>query len=91
MTVVIPTLAADEKLRECIDSLARQTLRDFEVVIVDNSGTRRVRREGVIGSDIQVIENDRNLGFGAAVNQGIRASTAPYVDTLNDDAAASPK
>lgn len=35
-----------------------------------------------------MIENARNAGFGAAVNQGMRASAAPYLATLNDDAVA---
>jgi GT2 family glycosyltransferase len=38
-----------------------------------------------------VIENNRNLGFGAAINQGYHASTSPYVATLNDDAVARPE
>jgi GT2 family glycosyltransferase len=38
-----------------------------------------------------VIENARNAGFGAAVNQGVRASNSPYVATLNDDAVAHPE
>jgi GT2 family glycosyltransferase len=37
-----------------------------------------------------VIENPRNAGFGAAINQGLRASSSPYVATLNDDAVAHP-
>jgi len=36
----------------------------------------------------RVIANDRNAGFGAAVNQAFRASDAPYLATLNDDAVA---
>ncbi|HSW48581.1 MAG TPA: glycosyltransferase family 2 protein, partial [Bryobacteraceae bacterium] len=63
----------------------RQTFRDFEVIVVDNSGEGLAR-----GSTARVIENPRNLGFGAAVNQGLRASRAPYLATLNDDAAARP-
>jgi GT2 family glycosyltransferase len=38
-----------------------------------------------------VIENERNAGFGRAINQGLRASKAPYVATLNDDAVAHPR
>ena len=38
VTVVIPTLSADRRLVECLDALAQQTRRDFEVMIVDNSG-----------------------------------------------------
>ena len=87
--MVIPTLAADSRLLECVESLERQTRRDFEVVIVDNSGKGLVRRTAA--ANARVIENSRNLGFGAAINQGVRASASPYVATLNDDAVAHPK
>jgi GT2 family glycosyltransferase len=90
VSVVIPTLAADSRLRECLDSLDRQTRRDFEVIVVDNSGQGSVRRQGVAAS-VRVIENRRNIGFGAAINQGFEASTAPFLATLNDDAAAHPR
>jgi GT2 family glycosyltransferase len=87
--VVIPTLAADSRLLECVQSLSRQTRPDLEVVIVDNSGHGLVRRNGT-GPGARVIENTRNAGFGTAINQGVRASNSPYVATLNDDAVAHP-
>jgi GT2 family glycosyltransferase len=62
---------------------------DLEVVIVDNSGHGLVRRNGT-APGARVIENPRNAGFGAALNQGWRASTSPFVATLNDDAVAHP-
>jgi GT2 family glycosyltransferase len=61
----------------------------LEVIVVDNSGKGLVRRNGN-APGARVIENDRNVGFGAAINQGFRASTAPYLATLNDDAVAHP-
>jgi GT2 family glycosyltransferase len=79
-------LAADSALHECLQSLQRQTLRDFDVIVVDNSGQRLVAQNG----SVRIIFNDQNLGFGAAVNQGIRASDAPFIATLNDDAVAHP-
>jgi GT2 family glycosyltransferase len=90
VTVVIPTLSADSRLAECVASLGRQTRRDFEVVIVDNSGRGLVRRNGVV-SDSCVIENKENAGFGAAINQAFHNSRAPYLATLNDDAVAHPQ
>ena len=87
VSVVIPTLAADARLRECLESLKRQTRRDFEVIIVDNSGEGLVHRNGV-AMGVRVIENSTNAGFGAAINQGLRASTSPYIATLNDVAPA---
>ena len=87
--MVIPTLAADSRLQECVESLGRQTRHDFEVIIVDNSGQGLVRRSGV-APGARVIENRRNAGFGAAMNQGFQASAAPYLAALNDDAVAHP-
>ncbi len=88
-TVVVPTLAADSRLQECLDGLARQTRDDFEIVIVDNSGRGLARRCGA-PPRIRVLENDHNSGFGAAINQGLRASSAPWLATLNDDAVPHP-
>jgi GT2 family glycosyltransferase len=90
VTVVIPTLAADARLLDCLESLGRQTQRDFEAVVVDNSGEGRVRRAN-LDLAVRVVENPRNVGFGAAVNQGFEASRAPYLAVLNDDAVAHPQ
>ena len=87
VTVVVPTLAADETLAECLDSLARQTFRDFEVIVVDNSGRKAVEpRHGV-----RVISNNKNVGFGAAFNQAFHASSAAFLAILNDDASPHPE
>jgi GT2 family glycosyltransferase len=66
-------------------SLESQTLEDFEVVVVDNSGTNRACGEG---PRVRRIANPENVGFGAAVNQAWRSSKAPYLASLNDDAVA---
>ncbi len=87
--MVIPTLAADSRLRECLDALARQTRRDFEVIVIDNSGQGLARRNGS-AAGARIIENQRNAGFGRAINQGLQSSSAPYLATLNDDAAPHP-
>jgi len=87
--VVIPTLAADARLAACLESLVRQTWRDFEVIVVDNSSVGLVRRNGT-ASGARVIENQRNAGFGAAINQALGTSRARFLATLNDDAVAHP-
>ena len=55
------------------------------MIIVDNSGKGLARRVTAAAA-ARIIENPVNAGFGAAVNQGFRASAAPYLATLNDDA-----
>jgi GT2 family glycosyltransferase len=90
ITVAIPTLAADSALAECLDSLSAQAAHGVEVVVVDNSGQGLVRKKGLAGGSVRVIENGRNVGYGAAINAVYRASGAPFVVALNDDAVVGP-
>lgn len=60
------------------------------MIVIDNSGQGLVRRNN-LAPEARIIENARNAGFGGAINQGLRASTAPYLATLNDDAAPHPR
>lgn len=79
-------------LASCLRSLQQQAGRDFEVIVVDNGST-----DGSLEllhspefSQVQIIENSRNLGFCAANNQGIRAAGGEYVALLNNDAEPAP-
>jgi GT2 family glycosyltransferase len=92
ISVAVPTLTAGDALDECIRSLGQQTFQRFEVVVVDNSGKRKVTipTNESIKTRVRVIYNERNVGFGAAVNQVFQQSTTRYLATLNDDAVADP-
>lgn len=82
--MVIPTLAADDALAECLLSLERQSWRNFQVVVVDNSGHGRV----LAGDPVRVLRSPANLGFGASINHAFAQFPAEFLATLNDDAAA---
>ncbi len=90
VSIAIPTLAADARLQECLEALARQTLPELDIVVVDNSGNGAVRRNRQLPPRVRVLEQPRNVGFGAAVNAVVRASCSPYIATLNDDALPHP-
>ncbi len=80
-------------LAACLEGLARQTERDFEVIVVDNSGTGAIERElsGQARSlALRVHRSARNLGFAAAMNAAWSLSEAPFLATLNDDAEPHP-
>lgn len=85
--VVIANWNGRQLLPNCWRALMAQTFRDFEVIVVDNGST-----DGSIdwlasqAASALVIRNSTNQGFAAANNQGIRASTAPLIATLNNDA-----
>ena len=77
---MIPTLTADVTLVECLRSLENQTRRDFEVIVVDNSGSGAVRRNGAARPGVRVIEEPRNVGFGAAINGVLRSNIGYYIN-----------
>lgn len=90
VTVVIPTFNKKNLLKECLDSLKWQTMKEFDIVVVDNGstdGTAELLEEA--STRLKVIKNKKNLGF-VAVNQGIKASKTKYIVLLNNDAIAEP-
>lgn len=92
-TIVIPNLNGAGWLRDSIESIWAQTEQDFELIVVDNASTDEslaIARSYVGRERYTLIENDRNTGFSAAVNQGIRAAKGEYVVMFNNDAFAEP-
>jgi len=89
VTLVIPTWNGKNRLLHCLESLSRQTYTDFKTIVVVNGSRDRIEafKEQ---PNLQFITNSKNLGFAAAVNQGIRASNSPYIGVLNDDAFPEP-
>jgi GT2 family glycosyltransferase len=91
VAVAIPTLNAGDVLSECLASLETQSFRDFAVIVIDNSGQGLASGVTSASFPLHVLHNDRNVGFGAAINQAAAASSGEYIATLNDDCIASPE
>ncbi len=99
IAVVIANWNRCDFLEACLRSLARQTVRPAEIAVVDNgSSDDSVRMVKELADDpdfhdirIVLVENRDNGGFCAANNQGIAATSAPFVALLNNDAEAEPE
>ena len=91
VSVIIPNWNGCQLLRRCISALIAQTFSDFEIIVVDNgSQDGSVQWLETQASHVHVIRNSTNLGFAVANNQGIRASSASLIATLNNDAVPAP-
>jgi N-acetylglucosaminyl-diphospho-decaprenol L-rhamnosyltransferase len=87
LAVIVVNHNAGPYLGRCLESVhgAAGDLRT-QVVIVDNASADG-SVEAVGGDDGHVlVRNPENRGFGAAANQGIAASSTPFVLLLNPDA-----
>jgi GT2 family glycosyltransferase len=80
-------------VEEAVESLTlHQGVAGLEVLVVDNGSSdgSDLELERRFGSGIRLLRTGRNLGYGAGNNVGIRASQAPFVVLLNNDAVAGP-
>jgi GT2 family glycosyltransferase len=78
-------------LPECLDSLARQSFRDFEVVLVDNGsadGSAAFVRDAYPW--VKLVELNKNAGFASGNNRGLEAAAGEFIVALNNDTRTDP-
>lgn len=84
--IVIPNWNGRQMLEICLASLAVQQYPHYKIIVVDNGSTDgSVDFVKVHYPDVQIIELPENMGFSAAVNDGIQAGTNDWVLLLNND------
>jgi len=93
VSVVIPCYRCARTLERAIASVAAQTLRPFEVILVDDASgdeTRAVMHKLSQQFDpgwIKLVFLDENVGAGSARNAGWTVASQPYVAFLDADDA----
>lgn len=91
VAVVIPTWNGAEMIPACLSALRHQTRPPNQVITVDN-GSMDDSADLLAESfpEVEVVRFDRNRGFAAAVNAGIRACDCEFIALLNNDAEPEP-
>lgn len=86
VSVIIPNYNGIAFLDSVLNSLEGQTADDFEVILVDNGSSDGSCSFAAASYPwVHILELPENYGFCRAVNEGIKASRAPYVILLNND------
>ncbi|MGL4561594.1 MAG: glycosyltransferase family 2 protein, partial [Brevinema sp.] len=86
---VIPVYNVEKYLRECLNSVINQTLKDIEIIIVNDCSPDN--SEEIIleyqkkDSRIIYIKHKNNLGLGGARNTGIQKATGKYITFIDSD------
>ncbi len=87
LSVIIPNYNGIGYLAKCLDALAKQDYKDYEIIVVDDASTQPGTEDVVFSyPNTKLIVHDRNMGFAKSVNDGIKVSEAEYVMLLNNDA-----
>lgn len=92
ISVIIPVYNVERFVEECLRSVFAQTMRDFDVIIVDDCSTdrsmeivRRVCGECAGDIDVQILSTGKTSGVSVARNMGMDASTAQYIYFVDSD------
>ena len=93
VSVLVPVYNAERYLRECLDSLAAQTLRDLEIVCVDDGSTDAspaILREYAEKLPGMKILSGPNGGYGKALNRALEAAAGEWIGIVEPDDFVSP-
>lgn len=91
VSIVIPSYNSSGTIRNCLDSIARQTFHEFEVIVADGKST---------DNTVQIVEefanqhslplkwiSEKDEGIYDAVNKGIQMSSGKWIYVLGTDDA----
>ena len=88
VSVIIPVYNTEKYLRECLDSVVNQSLRDIEIICVDDGSTDSSPQilEEYMKRDSRVkVFRQENSGQGAARNAGVARSRGEYTYFMDSD------
>lgn len=91
-SVIIVNFNGGDYVQGALDSLSKQTFRDFEVILVDNASTDN-SVDALQTDDLpafKLMKQDDNLGFAAANNLAAKHAHGRWLALLNPDAEANP-
>ncbi len=93
ISVIVPIYNVEPYLRACLESVQRQTVRDLEVILVDDGstdGSAAIAREFVAADPRFRLISQPNGGLGMARNTGVQAASGEYLWFVDSDDALPP-
>ena len=88
VSVIVPVFNAEAFLAESLDSLIGQTLKDIEIICINDGSTDRSLEiiQSLAANDSRLIVIDKpNAGYGQTLNMGISVATGEYIGILEPD------
>lgn len=88
VSIVIPVCNVETYLRECLDSAVNQTLKEIEIICVNDGSTDGslaiLMEYAAKDSRVKIIDKD-NAGYGHAMNIGMDMASGQYIGILESD------
>lgn len=88
VSIIVPVYNAEKYISECIESILKQSYKDFELILVDDGSTDKssVICEEYANKDSRIrYIYKKNGGVSSARNTGITAATGKYIAFVDSD------
>lgn len=90
ISVLIPVYNEDEKILaetiKKIESLLKNTsYKFFEIIVIDDGSTTPLNNANLNSGNTKLISHEHNLGYGAALKNGLRASDGNIIIIIDAD------
>ena len=88
VSIVIPTYNVEDYLRECMDSVTRQTLKDIEIICINDGstdGSLQILKEYAEKDSRIILVDKKNEGYGVGMNIGLDKATGEYIGIVEPD------
>lgn len=94
VSVITPVYNGEDFLRDSIESILNQTLKDFEYIIIDdcsNDNTWQIiKKYSKEDERIKIYKNEKNLGIAGNRNRGLSLSNGKYIAWQDADDISFP-
>lgn len=93
ISIIMPAYNAEKYLRKAIESILKQTFRDFEFIIINDGSTddtEDIILSYIKDSRIKYIRNEQNLKLIKTLNKGIDIASGKYIARMDADDIALP-
>ena len=88
LSIVVPVYNTEKYLTRCLDSIMNQTLKDIEIIIVDDGSKEECAAlcDEISKTDSRIkVVHKENGGLGFARNTGIEAANGEYIGFIDSD------
>ncbi|HTX60798.1 MAG TPA: glycosyltransferase family 2 protein, partial [Methanobacterium sp.] len=83
ISVIIPVYNSERYLGKCLDSIVNQTLKDIEILCIDDCSTdstpQIIKEFSKEDNRVKYLKMIKNSGSGPARNKGLEIATGEYV------------
>lgn len=94
VSIIVPVYDVEQYLRQCLDSIIAQTMKDIEIICVDDGSTDSsgmiIERYAALDKRIKVLHKS-NKGYGAAMNAGLSLAVGEYIGIVESDDKIAPE